>query len=645
MLPLTISFAIFIIFLVLPASSSVGERYETCSSSFFSCGKNSSDVGYPFWGGDRPKYCGHPSLQLQCLPSEKGDRAQLILAQEKYAPYDLLSMKINYPNIILKLRGYDNITCTTFSKKYSDLFDITSNDESITLIYNCPKHLSMGNLHDPVPCFGFPTHNYEAYYLHNMSAIKEYASCSSFEFPVLKDQLDLYNQGKLGAFTRVLKHGFEVRYKYSSDSINCTSWGGTCGSSDHSDFVCFYRKSRNWKLILGIGIPGGVLLLLGLNIGVCCYFKLRSRSPAFLSRILSRDPVTSDLETGNTLHGIPVFSYTELQEATNNFDAARELGDGGFGIVYYGKLRDGREVAVKRLYEKSFRQMSQFMNEIEILTGLRHPNLVTLYGCTSRHSRELLLVYEYISNGTVADHLYGEKSGSEAMTWAIRMKIAIETASALSYLHNSEIVHRDVKTNNILLTDNFSVKVADFGLSRLFPVDATHVSTAPQGTPGYLDPEYHKCYQVTNKSDVYSFGVVLVELVSSLPAVDIQRQDSEINLSDYAMNRIQRDALNELVDKNLGYNSDVKVRRMISLVAELAFQCLQQEKEVRPSMTEVLEALERIQGFDYTTLEAEEMDEKRTSVDTHDTNGIPPASPSSVIDNWAIKSNTSNPSG
>ena len=126
------------------------------------------------------------------------------------------------------------------------------------------------------------------------------------------------------------------------------------------------------------------------------------------------------------------------------------------------------------------------MNEVQILTRLRHRNLVSLYGCTSRHSRELLLVYEFIPNGTVADHLHGDRADSGLLTWPIRLSIAIETATALCYLHASDVVHRDVKTNNILLDNSFCVKVADFGLSRLFPTDVTHVSTAPQGTPAML---------------------------------------------------------------------------------------------------------------------------------------------------------------
>ncbi|KAL1824756.1 hypothetical protein ACET3Z_011534 [Daucus carota] len=261
-------------------------------------------------------------------------------------------------------------------------------------------------------------------------------------------------------------------------------------------------------------------------------------------------------EKAGTYMGIPTFSYSELEEATNNFDSNYELGNGGFGTVYKGKLRDGREVAVKRVYENSFKRVEQFMNEITILTGLRHPNLVVLYGSTSHECKVLLLVYEYIPNGTIADHLNRDSAQPGKLTWNTRMSIAIETASALLYLHVSDVIHRDVKTTNILLDNSFRVKVADFGLSRLFPTNVTHVSTVPQGTPGYVDPEYYQCYQLTDKSDVYSFGVVLIELISSMPAVDISRHRHEINLANLAIKKIQGDALHELVDPTLGFESD-----------------------------------------------------------------------------------------
>ena len=160
----------------------------------------------------------------------------------------------------------------------------------------------------------------------------------------------------------------------------------------------------------------------------------------------------------------------------------------GLLVMDPGYLVDGRVVAVKRLYNNSYRRVEQFVNEAAILARLRHPNLVMFYGCTSKESRELLLVYEFVQNGTVADHLHGHRAAEHALPWPLRLNIAIESAAALTYLHAIEppIVHRDVKTNNILLDTDFHVKVADFGLSRLFPLDATHVSTAPQGTPGYV---------------------------------------------------------------------------------------------------------------------------------------------------------------
>ncbi|XP_022884361.1 LEAF RUST 10 DISEASE-RESISTANCE LOCUS RECEPTOR-LIKE PROTEIN KINASE-like 1.3 [Olea europaea var. sylvestris] len=321
-------------------------------------------------------------------------------------------------------------------------------------------------------------------------------------------------------------------------------------------------------------------------------------STTFTRSIPSYPSSKSDFGRASSYFGVQVFSYNELEEATNNFDPSRELGDGGFGAVYYGVLADGRVVAVKRLYENNFKRVEQFMNEVEILTRLRHQNLVTLYGCTSKRSRELLLVYEYIPNGTVADHLHGKRANSGLLSWTVRLNIAIETADALAYLHKSDIIHRDVKTNNILLDNDFHVKVADFGLSRLFPNDVTHVSTAPQGTPGYVDPEYYQCYQLTEKSDVYSFGVVLIELISSLQAVDTNRHRQNVNLAIMAVNKIQNHTLHELIDSSLGFETNSVVRRMATLVAELAFQCLQQQRDMRPSMEEVLEVLRGIQNGD-----------------------------------------------
>uniref|UniRef100_A0A2N9FPU5 Protein kinase domain-containing protein n=1 Tax=Fagus sylvatica TaxID=28930 RepID=A0A2N9FPU5_FAGSY len=436
----------------------------------------------------------------------------------------------------------------------------------------------------------------------------------------------------------LLSAEFDLKVHVSDACSSCHGSGGSCGYDHEGKFDCKNgEKDKSMTKKIRANYQRIVLLISAISFGVGCsvifklfvyfiirhYYKKKYASSNLLARNTYSDPSSrSEVDGGNVYFGVPVFSYSELVEATNNFDLEKELGDGGFGTVYHGKLHDGREVAVKRLYGHNYRRVQQFINEVEILTCLRHKNLVSLYGCTSRHCHELLLVYEYIPNGTIADHIHGHRATPGSFTWPTRMSIAIETASALAYLHASDIIHRDIKTNNILLDDNFRVKVADFGLSRLFPNDVSHVSTAPQGTPGYLDPEYHHCYQLTSKSDVYSFGVVLIELLSSLPAVDMFRQRHEINLANLAKNKIEKGAFHE-------------TRRM------------------RPSMDEVLEALKKIQsGEDAPDLEMAYDDavilnvKQPASPDCDEvgllkTKRLPP-SPEAVTDNWTSRSNTPN---
>ncbi|KAL5761240.1 hypothetical protein ACOSQ2_020078 [Xanthoceras sorbifolium] len=443
---------------------------------------------------------------------------------------------------------------------------------------------------------------------------------------------------------------FLLQVNVMTECKDCYWRGGQCQSDSNGKFNCSGAKT-------GIGIA--MLLVVVLSIYIIWYRKKgKYASPNFLSRYTSYDPSSkSDLEGGSVYLRIPIFSYCELAEATNNFNHEKELGDGGFGTVCHGKLRDGREVVVKRLYEHNYRRVELFINEIEILTRLRHKNLVLLYGCTSCHSQGLLLVYEFIPNGTVSDHLHGDRANPCLLTWPIRMNIAIETAEALAYFHASDIIHRDVKTNNILLDNNFCVKVADFGLSRLFPTDVTHASTTPQGTPGYVDPEYHQCYQLTDKSDVYSFGVVLIELISSMPAVDISRHRYEINLANLAINKIQKGAVNKLVDPCLGFHSDEKIKWMATAVAELAFLCLQQNKDMRPTMDVVLEELQRIKSGECKPENIQEEDdndkEELKSMQQQPSPSPPhceesaflkniksPPSPISVTENWVVSNKT-----
>ncbi|XP_028757873.1 LEAF RUST 10 DISEASE-RESISTANCE LOCUS RECEPTOR-LIKE PROTEIN KINASE-like 1.1 [Neltuma alba] len=359
------------------------------------------------------------------------------------------------------------------------------------------------------------------------------------------------------------------------------------------------KKIDSKSRIIGVAFASAAVIVINL-IAILLWNKRRynSLSSQNKSRSIAPDNPHSNaiLESGDIYFRVPVFSYEELEETTEKFDGARELGRGGFGTVYYGKLKDGREVAIKRLFERNPTCVQQFMNEVKILTRLCHRNLVSLYGCTSHASHELLLVYEYIPNGTLGCHLHGNLAKPGSLQWSARMRIALETANALSYLHACGIIHRDVKSSNLLLDHHFCVKVADFGISRLFPKFASHVSTPPAGTIGYLDPEYHQFYQLTEKSDVYSFGVVLIELISSKPAIINTRDNDKISLANMAVKKIQRKAFNELIDPSLGFETEDKVKEMIISVANLAFQCLQRDGELRPSMDKVMGFLQKIQN-------------------------------------------------
>lgn len=290
-----------------------------------------------------------------------------------------------------------------------------------------------------------------------------------------------------------------------------------------------------------------------------------------------------------------VFTGKQIKKATNNFSKDRLLGSGGYGDVYKGVLEDGTTVAVKCAKVGNTKGTDQVLNEVRILCQVNHKSLVRLLGCCVELDQPLL-VYEYIQNGTLLDHLQSRNRGT-SLSWKRRLAIAHATADGLAYLHFSAsppIYHRDVKSSNILLDEKMNGKVADFGLSRLAHTDMSHISTCAQGTLGYLDPEYYRNYQLTDKSDVYSFGVVLLELLTSQKAIDFNRPPDDVNLAVYVQRLLQEERMMDGVDPMLKEGASTLELETMKALGFLAVGCLEERRQNRPSMKEVAEEIEYI---------------------------------------------------
>ncbi|KAJ9683088.1 hypothetical protein PVL29_018893 [Vitis rotundifolia] len=374
------------------------------------------------------------------------------------------------------------------------------------------------------------------------------------------------------------------------------------------------RESNKRKLV---AITGGVVCGL-VAVSVLYFFVVhqmkRKRNPGLRDRTLWRRPVfyiwgksTDTHRSSLTSNLCRHFSLQDIKTATKNFDKGYIVGEGGFGKVYKGYINGGTTpVAIKRLNPESQQGAHEFMTEIEMLSQLRHIHLVSLIGHCN-HKREMILVYEYMANGNLRDHLYN--TDNPPFPWAQRLQICIGAARGLHYLHagvKKTIIHRDVKTTNILLDHKWMAKVSDFGLSKMSPTSMAdaHISTVVKGSFGYLDPEYFRFQRLSEKSDVYSFGVVLFEVLCARPPVNQTGEEEQAGLAHWAVTSYKNGKLEEIIDPHL----KGKIAPMcLEKYGEIAVSCLLGQGIKRPSMSDVVRGLE-------IALELQESTEKGNTV-------------------------------
>ncbi|XP_035841430.1 probable LRR receptor-like serine/threonine-protein kinase At1g07650 [Helianthus annuus] len=309
-----------------------------------------------------------------------------------------------------------------------------------------------------------------------------------------------------------------------------------------------------------IGVVAAALFLTLVTIGIAW------KKGYILNQVSrERDVRGLDLKTG-------VFTYKQIKAATDNFAESNKLGEGGFGSVYKGSLLDGTLIAVKQLSSKSKQGNREFVNEIGMITGIQHPNVVRLHGCCAEHNH-LLLVYEYMENNSLAHALFDQDKSKMKIDWPTRQRICVGVARGLAFLHEEttlEMVHRDIKAANILLDTDFTPKISDFGLAKLNEKENTHISTRVAGTLGYMAPEYALWGYLTYKADVYSFGVLALEIVAGKNNMKYQPNEDYVSLLDLAVVLKEKGSLMDLVDPRLGsdFNKIEAVRMM-----EVAILC------------------------------------------------------------------------
>ncbi|XP_057847326.1 LEAF RUST 10 DISEASE-RESISTANCE LOCUS RECEPTOR-LIKE PROTEIN KINASE-like 2.4 isoform X2 [Cryptomeria japonica] len=566
----------------------------------FTCGFYS--LAYPF--GGRNSGCGDPALQLDCdsylgmpLINISGHQYYIRLPTVFSAENSSQSMTIIDNNLWGSScdPSSSNNTAQFWS---SPQFHIANDYKNITLGEQCEQEILPSNA-SKLECsddwYYIPTSNL---------SLATPAYCKSYvQLPVNIDP----KLPRSMSLTEIVQQGFEIEWNFSRGCENCVSRNGTCNYNTRTmkpfcqmeDAILNLSNSgskfKSISFVFILGILGSALLIVALLLAIAH----RKNNSTFGRQVLrgkrGNSRSISQVETflHNFVHQMPTrYSYSNIKEITNNF--AHKLGKGGFGEVYRGSLASGSLVAVKML-DQSRESETQFMNEVTTLGRIHHIHLVRLLGYCFEGLTSAL-VYEYMANGSLDRFILANKGKGQILSWDQLYSIALGSARGIAYLHNecrSRIIHFDIKPHNILLDEEFTAKVADFGLAKLCGRTDDHVSmTTARGTPGYVAPELwsRNSGPVTDKSDVYGFGMMILEMVGGRKNVDLQvSRSSQFYFPDWAIKLVERGELRtRLREIELSDAEEVKARSLV----KVGLWCIQHISIARPSMMRVLQMLE-----------------------------------------------------
>ncbi|PKA56923.1 putative LRR receptor-like serine/threonine-protein kinase [Apostasia shenzhenica] len=382
-------------------------------------------------------------------------------------------------------------------------------------------------------------------------------------------------------FTTLVDGTLEIHFQWLGKGTNSIPVRGVYGP-----LISAISVTSNFKSCTGGGNNLSVGAIVGIVVGsVSVAIFILVILLWFCFKKKSQDDELSGLELQTGF-----FTLRQIKAATNNFDLANKIGEGGFGPVYKGELPDGSLIAVKQLSAKSKQGNREFVNEIGMISALNHPNLVKLFGCCSERN-QLLLIYEYMENNSLARALFGPEKDRLKLDWETRRKICLGIARGLAYLHEEsrlKIVHRDIKATNVLLDKDLNAKISDFGLAKLDEEENTHISTRIAGTVGYMAPEYAMRGYLTDKADVYSFGIVTLEIVTGMSNANYRPKEEFVYLLDWAYVLQEQGNLLELVDPQLNLNySKAEALQMLNL----SLICTNPSPTLRPAMSAVVSML------------------------------------------------------